>query len=107
MIIACTSHGGRLAEPSDFDKFKLLLKGQAAARSATTRGITFVDVNNVLVPINLAPTLPGRPDDRTWDAAYADMVAKARQMDRSTRIEPAMGFHFVGMARSQFHGRNS
>jgi len=79
MIIACTADEVRLAEPFDFRKFKLVLKGQAAARSAATRGITFVDDNNVLVPINLAPTLPGRPDHRTWDAAYADMVAKARE----------------------------
>jgi len=79
MIIACSSNEVRLTEPSDFRKFKLVLKGEAAARAATTRGIMFVDDNNVLVPIDLVPTLPGRPDNRTWDAAYADMVAKARE----------------------------
>jgi len=79
MIIACTSDEIRLTEPFEFGKFKLLMKGPAAARSATMRGITFVDDNNALVPINLVPTLPGRPDDRTWEAAYANMVAKARE----------------------------
>lgn len=79
MIIACTTDEVRLAEPSDFRKFKLVLKGQAAARAATTRGIVFIDDNNVLVPIDLAPTLPGRLNDRTWDAAYADMVTRARK----------------------------
>jgi hypothetical protein len=79
MIIACSSDEVRLTEPLDFRKFRLTLNGQTAARSATMRGIVFVDDNNALVPIDLVPTLPGRPEDGTWDAAYTDMVAKARE----------------------------
>ena len=74
MIITCASDEVRLTEPLNFRKFKLTLNGQTAARS----GIVFVDDNNALVPIDLVPTLPGRPEDGTWNAAYADMVAKAR-----------------------------
>ena len=80
MIIECSPHGDvRLLEPSDFRRFKLVLKGQAGARSQTFKGITFADDTNALVAIDLVPTLPGRPADASWDAAYADMVRKAAE----------------------------
>lgn len=37
-----------------------------------------IDDDNALVPIDLAPMLPGHPEDRAWGMAYADMIAKAR-----------------------------
>jgi hypothetical protein len=42
-------------------------------------GIIFIDDHNALVPIDLVPELPGRPADGTWQPAYAEMVAKARE----------------------------
>ncbi|WP_245309989.1 hypothetical protein [Bradyrhizobium jicamae] len=65
-----------LAEPLDFSRFKLVLKGAVAANSPALRGISLIGQDNALVPIDLVPTLPGRPkDDKAWDAAYAEMVA--------------------------------
>ena len=88
MIIACTAEGDvRLTEPSDFRKFKVLLKGQANVGSLAKTGIIVVDDGNALVPIALVPALPGRPSESTWETAYADMVRKARDhgwIDAST-----------------------
>ena len=79
MIIECTAEGDvRLTEPSDFRKFKVLLKGAASVASLKKTGITVVDDGNALVPIALVPALPGRPSDGAWETAYADMVRKAR-----------------------------
>ncbi len=79
MIVECLSDGGvRLSEPFDFLRFKLMLKGNASSDTASIRRITFVDADNALVPIDLVPTLPGRPADKTWDDRYAEMIAKAR-----------------------------
>jgi hypothetical protein len=80
MIVECTSEGGiRLAEPFDFRNFKLVLKGTTGAGPVSIESITLVDDRNALVPIDLVPTLPGRPDDAGWEAAYADMVEQARK----------------------------
>lgn len=81
MIIECTLEGGtRLAEPFDFRSFKIVMKGGASTKSNSWQGITFVDEDNALVSINLVPALPGRrAEDRAWEAAYENMVAKARE----------------------------
>jgi hypothetical protein len=80
MIVECTSEGGvRLAEPFDFRNFKLVLKVKIGIRPAAIESITFVDDRNALVPVDLVPTLPGRPDDAAWEAAYADMIEQARK----------------------------
>lgn len=80
IIIERTSECGvRLAKPFDFRRFKLVLTGDAVAESSSWRGIVFVDDHNALVPIDLVPELPGRPADGTWQPAYAEMVAKARE----------------------------
>ena len=79
MIIECTAEGDvRLTEPSDFRKFKVLLKGKASIGSLAKSGITVVDDGNALVPVALVPALPGRPTEGAWETAYADMVRKAR-----------------------------
>jgi hypothetical protein len=80
MIVECTSEGGvRLAEPFDFRNFKLVLKGTTGTRPASIESITLVDDRNALVPIDLVPALPGRPNDAAWEAAYADMIEQARK----------------------------
>ncbi|WP_065755692.1 hypothetical protein [Bradyrhizobium paxllaeri] len=80
MIVECSPEGGiQLTEPFDFRRFKLVLKGEASAESRAWRGVTFVDDRNALVPIQLVPTLNGRPDDDSWEPAFAEMVAKARE----------------------------
>ena len=80
MIVECTFDGEmRLAEPFDFRNFKLLLKGDTGLRPASIGRITLVDDRNALVPIDLVPALPGRPDDAAWNAAYTDMIEKARK----------------------------
>lgn len=80
MIIECSSECGvRLADPFDFRRFKLVLTGDAIAESRSWQRIIFVDDRNALVPIDLVPALPGCPADETWQAAYAEMVAKARE----------------------------
>ncbi|WP_187399180.1 hypothetical protein [Bradyrhizobium paxllaeri] len=63
-----------------FCGFKLVLKGTHAAKPSDLNGITLVDQDNALVPVDLVPILPGRPkDNATWEAAYAKMVASARE----------------------------
>lgn len=80
MIVECSSEGDvRLAEPLDFRAFKLVLRGLGGVRPTAIGTITFVDDGNALVPIDLVPVLPGRPDDPAWQAAYADMIEKARK----------------------------
>jgi hypothetical protein len=80
MIVECSSEDGvQLTEPFDFRRFKLVLKGGATSESRAWQGITFVDDHNALVPIQLVPTLNGRPDDSTWEQSFAEMVAKARE----------------------------
>lgn len=80
MIVECSAEGGvRLAEPFDFRRFKLVLKGKPEANSPLMERMTFVDADNALVPIDLVPVLLGRPDDETWERGYAEMVAKARE----------------------------
>jgi hypothetical protein len=79
MIVECSLEGGiRLTEPFDFRKFKLVLRGEASADTRPWNGITFVDDRDALVSIHLVPTLSGRPDDESWEAAFAEMVVKAR-----------------------------
>jgi hypothetical protein len=80
MIIECSSeYGVRLAEPFDFRRFKLVLTGDAVAEPRSWRGIIFIDDHNALVPIDLVLELLDRPADGTWQPAYAEMVAKARE----------------------------
>ncbi|WP_225704518.1 hypothetical protein [Bradyrhizobium cenepequi] len=70
----------QLAEPFDFCRFELVLKGPLAAKPSDLKWITLVDHDNALVPIDLVPILPGCPkDNETWEAAYAKMVASARE----------------------------
>jgi hypothetical protein len=80
MIIECRPGGVvRMTEPLDFRKFKLVLHAEAQPAMQSWNGITFLDNHDAVVSIDLVPTLPGRPDDRTWDLRYAEMVAKARE----------------------------
>lgn len=80
MIVECTPEGeARLTESFDFRNFKLLLKGTTGDRPVSIENIAFVDPRNALVPIDLVLALPGRPDDRAWEAAYADMIEQARK----------------------------
>ncbi|NOJ50210.1 hypothetical protein HCN50_28890 [Bradyrhizobium sp. WSM 1744] len=81
MMIECSSERGvQLAKPIDFCGFKLVLKGPHAAKPSNLKGIALVDHGNALVPIDLVPILPGCPkDNETWEAAYAKMVANARE----------------------------
>ncbi len=81
MIIECSPEGEvQLAERFDFCGFKLVLKGTHAAKPSDLNGITLVDQDNALVPVDLVPILPGFPkDNETWEAAYAKMVASARE----------------------------
>ncbi|ANW02834.1 hypothetical protein [Bradyrhizobium icense] len=80
MIEYSPERGVQLVEPFDFCGFKLILKGPHAAKPSDLKGITLVDHDNALVPIDLVPILPGCPkDNETWEAAYATMVASARE----------------------------
>jgi hypothetical protein len=54
-------------------------KAQPATGPVSIENIAFVDPRNALVPIDLVLALPGRPDDRAWEAAYADMIEQARK----------------------------
>ena len=80
MIIECLDGGVvRLAEPNDFRRFKLVLHAGAHPETQSWNGITLLDDRDALVSIDLVPTLDGRPDDASWEQAYAAMVAKARE----------------------------
>ncbi len=80
MMIECFEGGiVRMAEPLDFRRFKLVLHAEASPEAQIWEGITLLDDHDALVSIDLVPTLPGRPDDKTWDLRYAEMVAKARE----------------------------
>jgi hypothetical protein len=68
-----------LLEAFDFRRFKLVLKGELEVGSAASKWINLVDNDNALIPIQLVPALPGRPKERTWESAYAKMVASARE----------------------------
>lgn len=71
--------GVQLAEPFDFCGFKLVLKGPHAAKPSDLKGITLVDHDNALVPIDLclsclaAPrtTKPGKQPMPRWSQARA------------------------------------
>ena len=77
MIVECSSEGVQLADPLDFHRFKLVLKGGASFEARSWQGITFLDDHNALVSIDLVLAL--RPDDKTWAPAFAEMVEKARK----------------------------
>jgi hypothetical protein len=55
------------------------LKGELTVGSPASKGITVVDNDNALVPIDLVPTLPGRPDTEAWESGYATMIASAQK----------------------------
>ncbi|WP_426423493.1 hypothetical protein [Bradyrhizobium genosp. A] len=59
-----------------------MLKGKTDTASLSARRISFVDAENALVPIDLVPSLPGRPADEAWEHGYTEMVAKAREHGR-------------------------
>ena len=79
MIVKCSSEGVQLADPLDFHRFKLVLKGGASFEARSWQGITFLDDHNALVSIDLVRALRERPDDKTWAPAFAEMVGKARR----------------------------
>jgi hypothetical protein len=80
MIVECAPEGRiRLTDPFDFRRFKLVLTGGASAGSGTWRGIDLVDDHNALVSVDLVPRLSGRPEDESWEPAFARMVEKARE----------------------------
>ncbi len=53
--------GVQLTDPINFRSFKVVLKGAPTINSPDLRGITLLDQDKALVPIDLVPTLPGRP----------------------------------------------
>ena len=78
MIVEYSPENGLyLVDPFDFRRFKLVLKGELDVGSAASKGISLVDNDNALIPIELVPTLPGRPNESTWESDYAKMVASA------------------------------
>ncbi|MFB9263080.1 hypothetical protein ACFFWD_07835 [Bradyrhizobium erythrophlei] len=81
MIIEYSPEKGlQLVQPLDFCGFKLVLKGPVPHNTPALRGITLIDQDNALVPIDLVPKLPGHPkDSETWESAYNKMVASARE----------------------------
>ena len=79
MIVECSKESVELAEPFDFRRFKLILKGDADIQGHVWQGIRLVDERNALVSIDLVPALRGCPDDASWAPAFAEMIAKARE----------------------------
>jgi hypothetical protein len=69
----------RLTEPLDSRRLKLVLHTDAPLETQGWKGIMLRDDLDALVLIDLAPTLAGHPDDKSWDQRYAEMVAKARE----------------------------
>ena len=81
MIVEYAPESGvYLVDPLDFRKFKLVLRGELEVGSSAAKGITLVDDDNALIPIELIPTLPGRPAGESWELGYANMVANARKL---------------------------
>ena len=78
MIVEYSTVGIRLLEPNDFRKFKVVLRGPLATSRPLIDGVTFIDEANALVRINVAPTLPGVPDNAEWQQGYDKMVQAAR-----------------------------
>lgn len=80
MIIECSREDGvQLREPFDFHNFKVIMKGTTSCDSPSMQPITLVDADNALVPIDLVPTLRGRPADDAWKRGYAEMVTVGRK----------------------------
>ncbi|MDF0493001.1 hypothetical protein GPL17_22475 [Bradyrhizobium yuanmingense] len=73
--------GLHLRDAFDLDKLKLVFKAEATVGSPSLRGIVIVDRDNALVPIDLIPVLPGRPDDKSWETAYRKMIASAAALN--------------------------
>jgi len=78
VIVEYSTVGIRLLEPNDFRKFKVVLRGPLATSRPLIDGVTFIDEANALVRINVAPTLPGAPDNAEWQEGYDKMVEAAR-----------------------------
>ena len=78
MIIEYSTMGLRLLEPNDFHKFKVVLRAPLASSRPLIDGVTFVDDDNALVRVNVAPRLPGVPDNAEWRQGYDQMVGAAR-----------------------------
>ena len=78
MIVEYSTVGIRLLEPNDFRKFKVVLRRPLPTSRPLIDGVTFIDEANALVRINVAPTLPGVPDNAEWQAGYDKMVEAAR-----------------------------
>jgi hypothetical protein len=78
VIVEYSTMGIRLLEPNDFRKFKVVLRRPLATSRPLIDGVTFVDEANALVRINVAPTLPGVPDNAEWREGYDKMVEAAR-----------------------------
>lgn len=79
------SNGLSLLEADDFKGFKLRLAG-GETRPAIS-GVIFVDDANVLIGVDLVPTLPGAPRTAEWMAGYRAMVdyaAKKGWVDAAT-----------------------
>lgn len=79
------SRGLTLHEADDFKGFKLRLAGDE--KRPPISGVTFVDDGNVLIGVDLVPTLPGAPRTPEWMAGYRAMVdyaAKKGWIDTTT-----------------------
>src|SRR5262249_10885069 len=80
MIVEYSPESGLcLVDAFDFRRFKLVLRGELGVGSAASKGINLIDDDNALIPIELVPTLPGRPKEKTWESGYAKMIAKAAE----------------------------
>jgi len=73
MIIDHSRQDGlRLLEAEDLKRFKLRLQG--GELRPTLGGVTFVDDDNALIDVALAPSLPGAPTSPDWRAGYQAMI---------------------------------
>lgn len=68
--------GLTLAEPDDFNGFKLRLR-QTSERRPKLPGIIFVDDGNALVAIETVNGLAGAPASEAWAAGFGRMVDHA------------------------------
>jgi hypothetical protein len=66
MIVGYSPESGLcLAEASDFRRLKLVLKGELRIGSCGLEGINLIDDDKTLILIELVPTLPDRPKEKT------------------------------------------
>ncbi|QHO77743.1 hypothetical protein ACH79_39210 [Bradyrhizobium sp. CCBAU 051011] len=90
--------------------FKVVLKGTHAAKPSDLNGITVVDQDNALVPIDLVPILPGCPKDKPgmqhsprWSQARASAAGLTlKQCDSRTYRKTALIRKILGSSHPEF-----